>query len=36
MPAMSTGVRYSKLKKAKNSANIAVKALIRQNTTIAQ
>jgi len=36
MPAMSIRVRYSKLKKAKNSTNIVVEALIRQNATIPQ
>jgi len=35
-PVMSTGVRYSKSKKEKNSANIAVEVLIRQNATILQ
>jgi len=36
MPAMSTEVRYSKSKKEKNFANIAVEVLIRQNVTILQ
>jgi len=34
MPAMSTGVQYSKSKKEKNSRNIVVEVLIRQNATI--
>ena len=35
-PTISTGVRYSKSKQEKNSTNIAVKALTRQNGTIPQ
>jgi len=34
MPAMSTRVRYSKSKREGNSANTAMKALIKQNATI--
>jgi len=34
MAAKSTGAQYSKSKKEKNSINIAVEVLVRQNTTI--
>jgi len=34
MLAMSIRIQYSKLKKEKNSATIAVEVLINQNTTI--
>jgi len=36
MLAMSNGVQYSKSKKKKNSTNIAVEVLIKQNAIIPQ